>query len=72
MHMFLSLITKLCIRSRVEEYLGDNWTILKTTTYPLKMHDEGIASKSKKMKIDLGKLVDNDINSCRPTLEGPI
>lgn len=71
MLIFQSLITKLCKRVEVEEYSRDNCISLKTLIYLLNMCGEGTTSKSKKKKIDLGKSIDDDLNSCRPPLPGP-
>lgn len=43
--------------------------ILKTSIYPLKIHGKGALSNGRKRKIDLSKLVDDDIESCRPSAE---
>lgn len=65
MLMFPSLITLLCKRADVEEYLGDNQISLKEPIYPLKMHGAGTTSNRKNRQIDLGKSVDDDLNYCR-------
>lgn len=71
MLMFLSLIMELYKRAKVEESLGNNWISLKMPICPLKICGEGALSKGKKGKVYLGKLVDGDIDSCRPSTDRP-
>lgn len=47
-----------------------NWVTPKIPIYLLKMLGKGVASKNKKRKIDLGKLVEDDIDPCRPSSAG--
>lgn len=71
MLMFPSLITELFKRVEVEKYLGDNQISSKTLIYPLKMHGEVTTSKNKKRKINLGKSVDDDLESWSPSSAKP-
>lgn len=54
-----------------DEHGDDNWVIQNTQIYPLKMRDKGMTSKSKKRKINWGKLVLKDFDFYRPSFMGP-
>lgn len=63
--MFLSLITDLWKKVEFKEYPRDNKVSLKKTICHLKIRDKGALSKGKEKKMDLGNLVDDDIDPCR-------
>ncbi|KAF3623054.1 hypothetical protein FXO37_32057 [Capsicum annuum] len=69
--LFPSLITELCRRAGVEEYPHDTWVWSKTLIYSLKSRVEDAPGKTKKRKIDLGKSIHKDIDSCRPSTSSP-
>lgn len=66
------MITELYRRAGVEEYLRDTWVNPRTTIYPLKIRGEDVHGKRKKRMIDLGKSIDKDADSCRPSIIGPL
>ncbi|KAF3634188.1 hypothetical protein FXO37_26620 [Capsicum annuum] len=72
MHLlFHFLVTKLCKRNGVVEYFRDTWVHPRALIYPLKILGEGASGKSKKKKIELGKLTCEDIESCRSSTASP-
>lgn len=64
MLLFLFLIIEICKWVRVEEYTGDAQISPKTPIYLLKICGEGPTSKRKKRKIDTGKLIQDEFDSC--------
>lgn len=70
--MFPLLITKLYRRSRVDAFPKNSWVSPKTLSYLLKIRGEGVLGKSNKRKVDLGRSVDDNVNSCRQSVIGPI
>lgn len=65
--MFPSLITKLCKRAGVEEDPRDTWVCPKILIYLLNIRGEGTFRKIKNRKVDLGKSVEDDMDSSRPS-----
>lgn len=71
MLMFPSMITEMCRRVKVEEYLGDNWISPNTPIYPLKIRGKVTLGKSKKRKVKSEKSMEDNIDSYRPSSVGP-
>lgn len=66
-----SLITELYRQFEVDEFQKISWVSPKTPNYPLKIREERALRKSKKRKVDLGRLVEDDVGSYRPSIVGP-
>lgn len=69
--LFPSLINELCRRVGVVQYLEDTWVYPNTPIYRLKIRGEGAPGKSKKRKINLGKLTEDVTESCSPSTADP-
>lgn len=54
------------------EYPRDTWVCLGTPIYTLKFWGEEALGKSKKRKIDLGKLTFEEPEYYRPSTDGPL
>lgn len=70
--VFPSLITELCKKAKVKEYGTDTWVHPGPYIFPLKIWGEGPLGQSNKRKIDLGKYIVEESESCKPSTVGPL
>lgn len=70
--LFPSLVTELCRRAGVVEYLDDTWVHSETLIYPFKIWGKGEPSKRKKINVDLVKSTVEGSGSCRSSTDGPL